>query len=275
MRKDRAMTTAIAKRNQDQHLNMDLIKTTIAPVGTTNQELALFADQCKLTGLDPFARQIYLLKQWDSKKKCEVARTQISIDGARVVAERSGQYDGQEGPYWYDGKAWTDVWCHEQPPKAAKVIVFRTGHARGTPAVAHWDEYCPVYKDGSASPMWKKMPALMLAKVAEMLALRKAFPNDLSGLYTQEEMAQADTRSVPQAPPPALRMTGPGGRIDVHEAKPGELPRAVDGYFVGAVERNLNDELVGDGTYKDRNPVGDGTASARKKMSDVERLTDS
>ncbi len=114
-----------------------------------------------------------------------------AIDGFRVVAERSQQYAGQEGPYWYDKdtKEWTDVWCDQKKkPDAAKVVVLKmmpNGAIAKTPAVAHWSEY------GQARNKWVDMPALMLAKCAEALALRKAFPNDLSGLYTKEEMDQA------------------------------------------------------------------------------------
>jgi phage recombination protein Bet len=160
---------------------VELIKRTIA-VGATDNELKLFLYQCERTGLDPLAKQIYSIKRGGKMT------TQIGIDGARLVAQRTGRYAGQDGPYWCgeDG-VWRDVWLTKDKPRAAKVNVYLLGVERGTPGVAHWDEY------GQAdSPMWKKMPALMLAKCAEMLALRKAFPQELSGLYAAEEMAQAD-----------------------------------------------------------------------------------
>ncbi len=175
------MANALVRQDAMSNEAVELIKATIAK-GATDSELKLFLYQCERTGLDPLAKQIY------SIKRAGKMVTQIGIDGARLVAQRSGRYAGQDGPYWCgeDGQ-WTDVWLSDNAPRAAKVNVYLMGVDRGTPGVAHWREYAQ-----TSSDMWRKMPALMLAKCAEMLALRKAFPQELSGLYTAEEMSQAD-----------------------------------------------------------------------------------
>lgn len=180
------MTTAMMERptNSIGPEQVELIKRTIAK-GASNDELAMFLAQCQRTGLDPFSRQIYWIKRGHQ------GSTQVSIDGFRVIAERSGELDGQEVQWCDETGAWFDVWLKKEPPAASRVLVYRKGCSRPFPGIAKWSEY------SAGGPMWQKMPATMLAKCAEALALRKAFPHQLSGLYTPDEMGQADAGNPP------------------------------------------------------------------------------
>lgn len=201
------MSTALAHASDFSADQIDLIKRTIAK-GSTDDELRLFVSTAQRLGLDPFARQIFAVKRWDSNASREVMSIQVSIDGFRLVAQRSSEYAGQDGPYWCgkDG-VWHDIWTGDEAPFAARVGVYRRGFTGALYAVARFDAYAQRKKGGELNAMWSKMGDLMIAKCAEALALRRAFPAELSGVYTSDEMGQAADVEVvePNTSPEAAR----------------------------------------------------------------------
>ena len=202
------MTTAIAineshaiQAGQLNREQIELLKTTICR-DTTDDELKLFLEVCRSTGLDPFQKQIHAVKRWNNTAQKHEMQIQIGIDGFRIQSERSGKYAGQVGPFWCgsDG-AWKDVWLSDEPPMAAKVGVMRQDFKEPLYAIALYAEYVQTKKDGTPNSTWQNRPAGQLAKCAESLARRTAFPETLSGLYSAEEMGQADNEMPLSAPP--------------------------------------------------------------------------
>ncbi|RYG36371.1 hypothetical protein EON81_10020, partial [bacterium] len=212
----------------------ELIRRTVA-AGATNDELELFLHMARRSGLDPLARQIHFVKRRGR------GVVQVGIDGLRLTADRTGLDAGNEDPEFFGS---TDTGY----PGKAKVTVYKlvAGLRCAFTASARWDEYYPGDEQGF---MWRKMPSTMLGKCAEALALRKAFPADLSGLFIHEEMEQAGAASNPAEPygepetPPVSPPAAPKPKTGKRAAQPSKAedpataPEAVVSGYRDVIER--------------------------------------
>lgn len=183
-----------------------LIKNVIAK-NATNDELDLFLAQCKRTGLDPFSRQIYFVKYGNQMSII------TAIDGYRAIADRTGKYAGSDD---------ADIEYKDDNVYKATVTVYKLVGGQRCPftASALFSEY------STGKNKWKDMPVTMIAKCAEALALRKAFPQQLSGVYTQEEMDQAGKPSYEMPEVPTNTTVIDASPEPPQETKPKAKPKA-------------------------------------------------
>lgn len=163
----------------------------IIPKGTPESQVQVFAQICKEKRLSPFQKQIYLLpfkkkngEKWETHYACI-----IGIDGYRTIAERTGKYVGNDDYRFDNGKTEFQLReANKKAPVTATATVYKLVGGQRIPysATASWQSYCPT--DSKKAFNWNRMPFLMLGKTAEALALRKAFPESLSGLHAEEEI---------------------------------------------------------------------------------------
>jgi phage recombination protein Bet len=200
-----------------------MIRDTYAN-GASEKEFQVLLEVAKLRRLNPLLRQIHFVKRWNGQLKRDVWSAQVSVDGLRAIAERTGKYDGQDeaefGPM-VDGF-----------PEWARVKVYRKDWRRPAVGTAYWSEYVQRSKEGGPTRFWKEMPRVMLAKCAEAIAMRKAFPEDMGGLYTDEEMQQTENERPMQLSP----HRGPG---DGDDAGDEDLFRSLCGRF-STIESELD-----------------------------------
>ena len=244
-----ANTTALSKEFGMTPSQLSVITNAIAK-GANVDELRYFMTVAKKAGLDPLTKQIHFDKRKSRNMDgsyTEIASIQTGIDGYRAIAERTNTLAGIDDAVYDNEDA--------EHPNKASVTVYRmvAGNRVAFTASARWAEYCQTrtYQGRTESMgLWKKMPYLMLAKCAEALALRKAFPNDLSGIYTNEEMQQADNQ-MPVAPTPTA--SKPLEAPQEPETAPQEdyepeyvpvSPEQAKEAIEGEIEPNTTDELV-------------------------------
>lgn len=187
--------------NTQPHFNakqIEILKNSICK-GVSNEEFEIFLMACHKTQLDPFMKQIYAVKRKMKRADGswgESMTIQTGIDGYRLIAERTGRYvPGAEPTYVHDDNG------HLISATAYIKKMTADGTWHTVSASAYLDEYCQTFIDkgtGEKKPMgmWANMPRTMLSKCAESQALRKAFPAEMSNVYTKEEMLQAEVEEV-------------------------------------------------------------------------------
>jgi phage recombination protein Bet len=174
---------------------LELIRKTIAK-DATPEELKLFLYDNARQGVHPLDKLIHFTKRGREGRYTPIT----SIDFMRIRAADSGECIGSDDATFAGTPMTASFEAH--------VTVYRLVQGQRAPftATARWTEYKP-----DQDFMWKRMPHLMLAKCAEALALRKAFPKQLHGLYVKEEMEQAEnkpraalSKSLTASPGPAV-----------------------------------------------------------------------
>ena len=195
-----------------------LVASGIIPADTPDGTIRLFGKFCAETRLSPFRRQVHLVPRKVRNRDGEYENRytiQTGIDGYRAVADRTGRYAGSDD-YRFNDTLTEFQHSTQFPgknPVTATATVYKLVGGMRCPfsATARWAEYAQTNYKGELNPMWSKMPYLMLGKCAEALALRKAFPDELGGIYTDEEMSQADVATTTVETPLPVG-GGSGGR---------------------------------------------------------------
>jgi RecT family len=163
-----------------------VIRAAVCPKAKAH-ELQYFAMVCLSRGVDPRSGMLYLVIR-ESQRHGRQITIQSSIDYFRSVAEKTGEFEGMDGPFYCDAEGqWTEVWLRAEAPHAAKVTVHRRGYRPRT-VVRLWREYMA----SNPGPVAAGNQTHMLAKSAESIALRQQFPQQLAGIYTEDELPEPE-----------------------------------------------------------------------------------
>ena len=234
---------------------LDTLREQLAPEAN-DDELQWLAAVGQRLGLDPIAGHVVLIGRWDKRAQRKVHRPQITADGRLVLAERTGALDGFVGPEWTGprnpdgGHTWVDVWDADEPPHAARVLVYRKGRAHPANGTVRWAEFAQRDGEGNLLATWRQMPSHMLGKVALSLGLRRGFgdviPSDVIdddfADYERAERVDASTGEITSsaAVPPAAEAGQPPAPAaeDGFAPAPAEVAEAIEG--TGPLEDRLN-----------------------------------
>jgi hypothetical protein len=209
---------------------------------------------CRVRGLIPGKHIIFQLRQskeWDEAVGAKVSTTKIifmtTIDAARLIALRSGEYTGQDQEvYIYlDANGAPSIestiplpqlplvpgqTALPREPWAVRTTVYRKSFTHPITSVARFDAYASTYKTANGpqlTEMWSRRAPEMLAKCSEMLSLRKSFPEELSNLYISDEIRNEieEEKQTNVTPASVVPLPPPVPKVNQEPAKPTEAPR--------------------------------------------------
>lgn len=209
-RKSNESVTTFTVGNDTVTLSPSIVRNylTNGNGAVTDQEVNYFVHLCRGQRLNPFLKEIYLIKFGT-----QPATFVVSKEAFLKRAEANPQYDGSEsgiivlnkdgelierkgGFFLKDSEQVVGGWAK----------VYRKDRKYPSDVQVTFEEYAGRTKDGNLNSNWANRPATMIKKVALVQALREAFPNDLSNLYTEEEqgdiqMPMVDTTPIEQPKP--------------------------------------------------------------------------
>ncbi|MBQ8066767.1 MAG: phage recombination protein Bet [Solobacterium sp.] len=169
----------------------------------TDQEVAMFINLCKYSGLNPWLREAYCIKYGSEPatmvtgkdafmKRAEAMPDYDGMQAGIVVTDQEGSINYREGSVKLPGEEIIGGWAE----------VYRKDRQHSTRVEVSFEEYAARRKDGSLNSQWSKKPATMIRKVAVVQALREAFPTNLGGMYSAEEVGREEPEEagMPAAP---------------------------------------------------------------------------
>lgn len=172
-------------------LSIALTKQYLCP-NATDAEAYMFLELCKFQGLNPWLREVYPIKYGNSPmqvvtgKETFTKRAQKNpkYKGSKagvVVINRNDELENRVGEIVLEGEELVGGWAD----------VYVDGYIEPISATVGFKERCQ-YKDGKPASKWATAPALMIRKCALVAALREAFPDDVGGLYSAEELGMEE-----------------------------------------------------------------------------------
>lgn len=164
----------------------------------TMQEIVMFMNLCKFTGLNPWLKEAYCIKYGNEPaalvvgkeaffKRAEGNENYDGMDAGIVVMDASGEFTYRKGTMKLPEEKIIGGWAE----------VYRKDRGHSFRAEVSFEEYAGRKKDGTLNSQWSKKPATMIRKVAVVQALREAFPSALEGMYVAEEQGAVEPAYSP------------------------------------------------------------------------------